>query len=342
MTPQALRKALALAVQNNLPVIVKGRPGIGKSDIVAQVAADLSYELKISHPQVSDPTDFKGFPFPDKSGERATFLPFGDLADLIEAKHPTIAFLDDIGQAPPAVQAALMQLLLARRVNGHMISDHVRFVAATNRREDLAGVSGLLEPVKSRFAAIWELEVSLDEWCLWAVEHDLPAELIGFIRFRPNLLDDFKPSRDLVNSPSPRTVANVGKWLKAGGDSLPEGIFFETVKGAAGEAFAAEFMAFMKIYRKLPNIDLVLMNPDQAEVPDDAQTLYAICAALANRAKDTNFDRIVKYLDRIPQETRFGVELPVFAVKDAINRDKSLTRTKAFTEWCVKYGNEAL
>src|SRR5512137_1189962 len=116
MTPRDLSKALAIAVKNGLPVIIKGKPGIGKSDIVAQVAADLSYDLKISHPQVSDPTDYKGFPFPDKSGERATFLPFGELADLIEAKHPTIAFLDDIGQAPPAVQAALMQLLLARRV----------------------------------------------------------------------------------------------------------------------------------------------------------------------------------------------------------------------------------
>ncbi len=43
-----------------------------------------------------------------------------------------VCLLDDLGQAPPAVQAAAMQLLLARRVNGHAVSDHVTFLAATN------------------------------------------------------------------------------------------------------------------------------------------------------------------------------------------------------------------
>ena len=67
------------------------------------------------------------------------------------------SFLDDLGQAPMSVQAAAMQLILARRINGFKISDKVIFMAATNRREDKAGVTGILEPVKSRFAWIVEL-----------------------------------------------------------------------------------------------------------------------------------------------------------------------------------------
>ncbi len=69
----------------------------------------------------------------------------------------TACFIDDLGQATPAVQAAAMQLILARTLNGHRVSDHVVFIAATNRRTDRAGVSGILEPVKSRFATLVEL-----------------------------------------------------------------------------------------------------------------------------------------------------------------------------------------
>ncbi len=64
-------------------------------------------------------------------------------AKVVTAKRLTVVFLDDIGQSPPAVQAALMQLILARRVNGHRLSDHVVFCGATNDTMHLAGVAGL-------------------------------------------------------------------------------------------------------------------------------------------------------------------------------------------------------
>ncbi len=124
------------------------------------------------HPVVSDPTDFKGLP--GIIGDKAEFLPFGDLRQMIEADKPTIVFLDDLGQAPAVVQAACMQLLLARQINGKKISGHIVFIAATNRREDRAGVTGILEPVKSRFKTILDLEVSADEWTEWAFKNNMP------------------------------------------------------------------------------------------------------------------------------------------------------------------------
>ena len=296
--------------------------------------------MQISHPQVSDPTDYKGFPFPSPEGDRATFLPFGDLYELIQAKKPTIAFMDDIGQAPPAVQAALMQLLLARRVNGHKISDEVTFIAATNRREDMAGVSGLLEPVKSRFAAILELEENLNDWCDWALENKIPEELVGFIRFRPELLCDFTPSRDLVNSPCPRTLDNAGRWLLCG--AMEEAPLFSVLKGAAGERFATEFTAFLKIFRNLPEIDRIIENPRSTKVPGDASILHATCCALAKRAEKRNFDRILLFLTRIPAETKFGNELVFFTVHAAVTRNKALHKNPAFLAWCSKNGKEVL
>ena len=80
--------------------------------------------------------------------------------------------MDDLGQAPPAVQAAAMQLILARRINGSLVSDEVCFVAATNRKNDKAGVARILEPVKSRFAAIVELTPCVEEWATWAADRE--------------------------------------------------------------------------------------------------------------------------------------------------------------------------
>jgi hypothetical protein len=323
MKPTELSDYLSFAIANNFPTLITGKPGIGKSDIVSQAAKATETKLIISHPVVSDPTDYKGLPFPNQDGT-ADFLPFGDLHQIITAKEKTVFFLDDLGQAPASVQAACMQLLLARRINGHIVSDQVTFIAATNRREDKAGVNGLLEPVKSRFSSILELTVETEDWIKWALIHDIPTELIAFIKFRPELLDNFVPTKDIVNSPSPRTVAAVGKQQAAG---LPQKFEFETFKGAAGEFFALEYCAFLKIYRELPSMDEIIMNPDTTIVPVEPGTQYAISAGLAKKMNDQNIGPICTYLDRLPPE------MSVACMKAAATRNGKICNNRAYIQW---------
>ena len=333
MRAKQLKDAIKFAIKNQYPLLIKGAPGIGKTDIVAQAAQETGTELIISHPVVSDPTDFKGLPFPNKEGTEAKFLPFGDLLKLVKADKPTLFFLDDLGQAPASVQAAAMQLLLARRINGHKVSDKVTFMAATNRREDRAGVQGILEPVKSRFAAILELEVNIDDWVEWAIEEDLPVELIAFVRFRPNLLHSFKPTADIINTPNPRTVAAVGMMMNAG---LPQNSEYEMISGAAGEAFAVEFLSFLKIYRDLPDIEKLISDPMGTDVPDEPSTLFAVCGALSAKANKKNISSIIEYTDRLPGEFQ------VLLIKDAIKRNKTLTNTKEFSAWAIEHADVIL
>lgn len=327
MKPTVLADFLSFAFQNKFTVLVKGKPGIGKSDIVRQAADSLGYDMYISHPVVSDPTDFKGLPFVSKDQESAEFLPFGDLKKLLEAKKPLVYFLDDLGQASASVQAACMQLLLARRINGHHVSEHVIFVAATNRREDKAGVQGMLEPVKSRFTSIVELDVDAEDWILWGVQNDMPSELLGFARFRPELFDKFEASKDMTNSASPRTYAHVGKLINSG---LSKSLEFEVFKGSCGESFAVEFCAFLKVYRDLPSIDDILLNPTKTHVPTEPSSLYALSGALARKMSPQNIDAMMKYVDRIPDEFQ------VFVMKDALTRDKNVGRTKRFIQWSAE------
>jgi hypothetical protein len=325
MKPSALAKLLANAFRNKLKILIKGAPGIGKTEIVLQAATAAKAEVVIMHPAVSDPVDFKGLPA--IVGKHAEFLPYGQLRKLIEATETTVCFIDDIGQAPHAVQAALMQLIQQREIDGHRISDHVIFCGATNDNSHMAGVSSILEPVKSRWDTIVELVPDHQEWVKWAISRGLPEQIIAFAMFRgPEAVFAFKATRDLTNSPTPRTITSAARLFAAGIRN------HHVISGAAGEGWAAEFLAFAKVYQSIPNPEECLKNPDTAPVPaaTDASTLYAIAVAISLRATEANFDKATRYLSRLPKEHE------VLAVRDALNRDGKLNSTYAFINWAEK------
>jgi len=327
MRAKDLTDLLSRTIPAKLPVLIKGAPGVGKTDLVTQAAIAAGAELILTHPVVSDPTDFKGLPAIVNG--KAEFLPFGDLNALVQAKKLTVCFLDDLGQAPAVVQAAAMQLILARRVNGHRVSDKVVFIAATNRREDKAGVTGILEPVKSRFATIIELTVNIEDWTKWALENGVPTEVVAFIRFRPTLLlDENKPTNDIVNRPSPRTVTYVGRLLKAGID------VFEAIAGAVGEGFAAEFIGFLKVWQSLPDIDEILENPTTAPVPSEPAALYAVSTALGTKIGAKTATAIMQYVTRMPDE------FTVLTLRDCLRKYPAAANNAAYVSWATK--NQAI
>lgn len=332
MKPTALLRLLTHAFSHRLKVLIVSSPGIGKSALVELAAKQAGAQLVVMHPAVSDPTDFKGMPAVVKSGAKslAEFLPFGNLRKLVEADSPLICFIDDIGQAPHAVQAALMQLIHAREVDGTKISPHVTFVGATNDSSHMAGVSSILEPVKSRWDTIIQLTHDVDDWVAWAIPAGLPPQLIAFIRFRPELLNDFKATRELKNSPCPRTVEAVGRWLASGIED------HQVLAGAAGEGFAVEISAFLQVWRAIPDVESIITHPTTATVPPANQpsTIVALATALAYRANKDNFANIITYLKRLPKEYE------VLSVRDAATRDSALYQTPAYTTWVVE--NQAI
>lgn len=327
VTPSQLITLLSAAIPQRLPVLITGAPGVGKSDIVAQAAKLTGAEIILSHPAVADPTDAKGLPWPSTEKGEATFLPFGELARALKATVPTVWFLDDLGQATPAVQASFMQLILARRVNGHVLPDCVTFVAATNRRADRAGVSGILEPVKSRFATIVELHPDVDSYAQWTFTSGthVPAVQVAFLRFRPDLLSDFKPTADMSNSPMPRTWSSAAKIEAL---NLPQQVELAAMSGCVGEGPAAEYIAFRRMYQSLTSVDAILLDPKGCKLPSQSNELYATCTALASKATDQNLSRIGIIATRLNDAGKG--EFSVLLMRDCIKRNQKLMYTDAF------------
>ena len=84
------------------------------------------------------------------------------------------------------------------------------------------------------------------------------------------------------------------------------------------------------MFRELPNLDAILLNPTGEPVSDSPAAQYAVALALSHRASDTNFDRICLYLDRMPTEFR------VLSVRDATLRDPKIKYTAGYTKWAIQ------
>lgn len=330
MKPSKLIDLLKSAAVNRWAILIEGSPGIGKSDLVAIVAAALSATLIILHPCVSDPTDFKGYPAIVNG--KAVFLTFGELEKLLTANTLTIVLIDDMGQGSQATQAALMQLVLARQINGHKISDQVVFFGATNRRTDNAGVSGILSPLRSRFRTSVELVPDVQDWCKWALSKGLPVDLIGYIQMKPAHLNTFDPKTAREGKPfaCPRTLSFLGDWINAGIDDP------ETINGCVGESVGTEYLAFRRIFQQIGNvIPQILTNPTGAPIfDDDVSKSFAITAALTYQATAKNVDAIGQYVDRVSNEFR------TFFWRAAVARKPELNQTHAFTRWFTDHSED--
>jgi hypothetical protein len=161
--PDPQLEALMLAVVADLPVLLWGAPGIGKTAAMDQLAADLDLPLTTVIASVHEPSDFNGLPVvgDDPAGQGVPMAP-PDWAVHLARAGRGLLFLDELSTAPPAVQAALLRLVLERRVGALRLPPGVRIVAAANPRSSAADGWELSPPLANRFVHLQ-----------WTHDHDV-------------------------------------------------------------------------------------------------------------------------------------------------------------------------
>ena len=335
MRPSQVASAINLCIEASQPVMLHGSPGVGKSDVVRQVAAQRGIDMIDLRLSQLDPVDLRGVPSVDHEKKQTTW----NAPDFLPKDGKGILFLDEINSAAQATAAAAYQLVLDRKLGDYTLPEGWAIVAAGNRASDKAIVNQMSTALKNRFTHV-NYEVNNDDWCDWALKNNVAIEVLGFIRFRPMLLNEFeqrsnsKEERERVQRlKDAQAFATPRSWhflSKVVGQNPPSDIEYELYSGIVGEGAAAEFMGYLKYYRNLPNLDALLMDPKKAKVPEEPATLYALSTGLATKATPDNMERVVQYALRMP------AEFQVLLMKDAIVRDTALTNTKAFNEWAVK------
>lgn len=322
--------AVSALLDADIPGYLWSAPGVGKSEVMAAVAASRGaafYDIRLN---LFDPVDLRGLPAIE-SGKTAWMRPqiWPD-----DPSRETVLFFDEMDRATPAVMSAAMQIVLDRRIGEHVLPPSVRIVAAGNGKTDRTGTNRMPDALANRFCHI-EIEPDAEAWRAWARAAGIPAAMVDFIGFRPALLHrDTMPDAQRAalvtagkGSPSPRAWVRASKLL-----SLPDAVRHGLIKGLVGEAPAGEFEGFYRAFRELPPIDSIFADPMGAKVPaaSEASAVYAVSAALARRATVQNFGAALAYAGRLPRE------FEIVTATDAVRRDPKLQETAAFTAWAVR------
>lgn len=314
------------------PIYLRGSPGLGKTQIVSQIADSLGVGFKCIHAPLKQPEDM-GMPVVSAKRDSVKFVVPADDFPMVGSDCPDegIFLIDELPQSENSIQKILANLMQEREIHGQKLKPGWLIIATGNRASDRAGANRLLSHLMNRMTVL-DFEPHLDDWCDWYMKQpDCSFEGLSFLRFRPGLLSDFKPENEV--NPTPRAWVE-GVFATLG--NIPAEAEMESFKGDVGEGAAAEFAAFLQIYRTLPDPDAVLLNPSKHKVPTDPATLYALAGALAQRATTVNFDRVMEFTGRMPPE------FSVIVVRMSTGRDPSIANTKAFTAWAVGPGRKLI
>lgn len=327
------REFTGAATNAGAPVMLWGPPGVGKSQVIAQIAEGHGVPLVDVRLSQMEPTDLRGIPF--RSGERVEWSVPALLPDEMRHGPRGILFLDEITSASPTVTAAAYQLILDRRLGDYRVPAGWAIFAAGNRYGDRGVTYIMPAPLANRFTH-YEIEANLEDWAAWAHGAGVDARVVAFLRFRPDLLFDFNPARNPVAFPSPRSWEYAHRALGKFEDA-PE-LLLDAVQACVGAAAGVEFKAFVDNLHDLPDIDAIVRG-ESAEVPRGVDLQYGVAAALVRRAVQVShlphapvvYGHILRYAKTFPQR-----EMGVMLVTD-LHRSigRPLIALPEFAEWAA-------
>jgi hypothetical protein len=319
---------------HHTPVMLWGPPGVGKSQMVAQVAARHNAPLIDIRLSQMEPSDLRGIPF--RSGDEVVWAVPAMLPSVKRHGEEGILFLDEITSAPPSVSAAAYQLILDRRLGEYEVPEGWAIIAAGNRQGDRGVTYAMPAPLANRFSH-YEVEVNMDDWVAWAYANNIDERIIAFLRFRQDLLFDFDPSHNPVAFPSPRSWEFAHRGLQKFDEN--HDLLTGALQACVGNAAGIELRAFIDSLDQMPDLDAIV-NGEDIPAPREIDLQYAVASALvgrAIRAKDTDdatkvHGNILAYASKFPQR-----EMGVMLVSDmhrAIGED--IFAVPEFANWADK------
>ena len=325
LNPNKAKNALRVAMQKQRPIFLWGPPGIGKSDIVAQITNSLPNSFLIDiRLSLWEPTDIKGIPYFDSNANKMVWGAPAELPDeAMAAEYDHIVlFLDEMNSAAPAVQAAAYQLILNRRVGQYKLPDNVIIVAAGNREADKGVTYRMPAPLANRFVHL-ELAVDFDDWFEWAVENNIESDVIGYLQFAKQDLYTFDPKSPSRSFATPRSWSFVSELLDdEDGDDVTT---TDLVAGSVGEGLAVKFMAHRKIASSMPNPSDILIGKVKELKTKEISAMYSLTVSLCYELKDASDKNDKKFDDKVNNFLRFSMdnfdtELVVMGIKLALTQ----------------------
>ncbi len=322
---------------SHTPVMLWGPPGVGKSDLIAQIGERNNVPVIDIRLSQMEPSDLRGIPFRENS-EVEWAIP-SMLPSVKKHGSKGILFLDEITSAVPSVSAAAYQLILDRRLGDYQVPDGWAIFAAGNRQGDRGVTYTMPSPLANRFSH-YDVDINLDDWVSWAYKNAINEKIIAFLRFRPELLFDFDPAHNPVAFPSPRSWQFAHNALLKFSDS-PQ-VLLGSLQACVGPAAGIELKAFIDSMDQMPDLDAILRGED-IKAPKEIDLQYAVASALVGRAiaaKETEtanevYGNILNYANEFRQK-----EMGVMLISDMLRAiGDDLFAVPEFSQWASSIGD---
>lgn len=300
--------------------MVQGSPGIGKSAMIRDMAAEMNLKVLDDRVSTNGPEHYTGLP--DISGPKAVYKPF-DVFPLEGDPLPKDAngkemagwllYLSEFNSGLPTTLVGLYKLLQEREIGQQKLHSKVFIVADGNRDEDRAITNELGSAIQRRM--VW-LEMFIDGKIKNHLDHFIKtvaipkgwnSKVISFLHFKPEYLNNFDPEHQEKNFACP------GTWEIASDLANDEAIVAEDTAlfaGTLGAAVAAEFINYSLIFGDIIDLKDVLANPATADLPMDQWgnldmgKMWATVSMLIDNTTVDNLGDIGDYVDRMALEFR--------------------------------------
>jgi MoxR-like ATPase len=291
MFPQEIASTLTtLFKQNTRSVVIflQGPPGIGKTAAVGQAAKLVAKELRTFALPTCESVDLRGLPTIEKG---ATLW-----ASPLPRTGQGVLLLDELSSAAPDVQVAAHHLVHAEPGSDMSLPVGWHLVLTGNRASDKTHYRATSAPLRNRLVMV-NCEPDVAQWAEWAMNNSIASVIVGFLRWRPELLI----SKEIPGEgafPSPRSWEATSNILAL---EMSAAIEREMILGAIGEGATIEFDAYLRAARELPAIEAILESPTKAQVPKSPAQLYALATALAQFTRE-HHKSAMRFVARMPAE----------------------------------------
>lgn len=269
-------KAVQLSCKD--AVLMRGLHGIGKSKIVENFADENDMYCETVFVSLMDESDLQGMPYIEDNITRFAEPVFiTRLKRASESGKKTILFLDELNRGSKYIRAAVMSLILNRRVNEHSLPPDVLIVSAINPVDNDGYEVGELDiALVDRFLLV-DVEVNTKSWLKWAVKNNVNFIVTEFISLNPNLIH-YMPDKDGIGG-TPRSWEVIGSYVDVI-DYIDENVQLSIIKGKLGNTVGIQFYKFMKTFNsriKIEDIEGVLQdeNVTADSIIDISKTLYS-------------------------------------------------------------------
>jgi len=259
----------------NIPLLIFGGPGIGKSEIIKQVAK--GDEVKDVRLSMLEPVDMRGLPVINRKADGADFSVEWAKPDFLPTSGKGIILFDELNTADPSVQNAALQFILDRRCGPHKLGDGWWIVACGNKSSHKAHVNPLSAPLRNRFV-IMEMSVDFAQWRNWAIANQIHENVLGFMASTSGQHLYSDPQDEYGNFPTPRGWTMVSRLMK---NNIQDR---EAIEGAIGKGAANWFLQYCKEVETMPDIDKLLAGEiTYQDGPNKLSVTYAIISNILFR-----------------------------------------------------------